>query len=78
MCCLKSIKLTWQGQWSPTKNVFGLFAYIIRKTIRVQVYGDYHKYATSDNEMMARMLNPPLDKRAKVHTQSRSIQQSTR
>ena len=34
-------------------------AYIIRKTISVQTYGDYPTSATSDNEMIARMLHLP-------------------
>ena len=37
-------------------------AYIIRKTILVQTYGDNPKYATPDNEMIARMLHLPQDK----------------
>ena len=36
--------------------------YIIRKTIIFQTYGDYPKYATPDNEMIARMLHLPTDK----------------
>ena len=37
-------------------------AYIIKKTILVQTYGDYPKYATPDNEMIAKILNLPPDK----------------
>ena len=37
-------------------------AYIIRKTILVQTYGEYPKYATPDNEMIARILHLPPDK----------------
>ena len=32
-------------------------AYIIRKTILVQTYGEYPKYATHDNEIISRMLH---------------------
>ena len=41
-------------------------AYVIRKTIRVQTYGDYPMYATHDNEMITWMLHLPSDKN-KVH-----------
>ena len=37
-------------------------AYIIRKSITVQTYGEYPMYATPDNEMIARMLHLPPDK----------------
>ena len=37
-------------------------AYDIMKTIIVQVYGYYPMHATPDNEMIARMLDLPLDK----------------
>ena len=37
-------------------------AYIIRKTILVQTYDEYPKYATPDDEMIARMLHLPPDK----------------
>ena len=37
-------------------------AYVIRKTITVQTYGDYLRYATPDNEMIARMLHLPSHK----------------
>ena len=37
-------------------------AYIISKTIIVQIYGNYPKFATPDNEMIARMLHLPPDK----------------
>ena len=36
--------------------------YIIRKTVIVQTYGDYSKYVTFDDEMIARMLHVPSDK----------------
>ena len=39
-----------------------LLAYIIRKTTIVQIYGDYPKKATSDNEMIARMSYLPTKK----------------
>ena len=39
-----------------------LMAYIIRKTILVQSYGDYPKYVASDNGMISRMLHLPPDK----------------
>ena len=35
--------------------------YIIRKNITVQIYGDYFKYVTHDDEMIARMLHLPPD-----------------
>ena len=41
-------------------------AYIIRKTIIVQTYCNYHKCATPDEEMIARMLHLPLDMK-KLH-----------
>ena len=31
--------------------------YIMRMTIIVEIYGDFPSYATSDDEMMARMLH---------------------
>ena len=37
-------------------------AYIIRKTITIQAYGDYPTYATPDDEMIARMLHLPPNK----------------
>ena len=37
-------------------------AYIIKKIIIVQTYGDYPAYATPDNEMIARMLHLPPNK----------------
>ena len=43
-----------------------LLTYFIRRTITVQVYGDYPKYATPDNEMITRMLHLPPDK-IKLH-----------
>ena len=39
------------------------FAYVIRKTIIVETYGDYPAYATPDNEMIARMLHLLPDKK---------------
>ena len=41
-------------------------AYIIRKTIAVQTYGNYQKYANHDDEVIARMLCIPPDKN-KLH-----------
>ena len=43
-------------------------AFIIRKTIIVQINGDYPNYVTPDDEKIARM--------GKVHSQSLSIQKS--
>ena len=43
-------------------------AYVIRKTIIVQVYGDYPKYATPYDKMIARMLHLPPDKN-KLHNE---------
>ena len=40
--------------------------YVLRKTIAVQVYGDYPKYLTPDNKMIDRMLYLPPDKN-KLH-----------
>ena len=37
-------------------------AYIIRMSITVQTYGEYPMYATTDDEMIARMLHLPPDK----------------
>ena len=42
--------------------------YFIRKTITVQVYGDYPKCVTPDDEMIARMLHIPPDKK-KLHNE---------
>ena len=39
------------------------FASIIRKAIIVQTYDDYLKYETPDDEMIARMLHLPPDKK---------------
>ena len=36
--------------------------YVIRKIIIVQTYGDYPKYATPDDKMIARILHLSLDK----------------
>ena len=44
-------------------------AYIIRKTITVQTYGDYPTLATPDDEVIARMLHLPPDKK-KLHLES--------
>ena len=57
-------------------------AYVIRKTIAVQTYGDYPMYVTLDDEMISRMLHLPSDKNrcttSKVHSQLLSIQWSTK
>ena len=37
-------------------------AYIIRKTILVQTYGEYPKYVTLDDEIITKMLNLPQTK----------------
>ena len=42
--------------------------YITRKTVKVQTYGDHPLYATSGNEMIARMLHLPADEN-KVHNE---------
>ena len=47
--------------WAP-------LAYVVRKTIIVQTYGDYPKYATPDDDMIARMSYLPSDKN-KVHNE---------
>ena len=53
-------------------------AYIIRRTMTVQTYGNYPMYATPDVEMIARMLHLPSDKN-KVHKvqSSQSVIQHT-
>ena len=38
--------------------------YVFRKTIIVQTFADYPKYATPNDEMIARMLHLPPDKTA--------------
>ena len=37
-------------------------AYVIRKIILIQTYGEYHKYATPGDEMIVRMLHLPPNK----------------
>ena len=37
-------------------------AYVIKKTITVQTYGDYPTYEIPDDEMIDRILHLPLDK----------------
>ena len=39
---------------------------VIRKTITIQVYGDYHKYATPDDKIIARIIHLPPEKN-KLH-----------
>ena len=41
----------------------GPLAYVIRKIIIVQTFGDYPRYATPDDIMMTRMLTLPPDKK---------------
>ena len=38
------------------------FAYVIRKMIIVQIYGNHPNYATPDDEMITRILHLPTDK----------------
>ena len=45
-------------------------AYIIRKSITGQVFGDYPKYITHDNDIISRMLHLPLDKNQLHNEQS--------
>ena len=53
-------------------------AYIIRKTIIVQIYCDYHKYVSLDNAMIARMLHLPPDKNMMHNKQStQSVKEHT-
>ena len=53
-------------------------AYVIRKTITVQTYGDYPTYATPDDEMITRMLHLPSDKKKLHNKQSaQSVTQHT-
>ena len=53
-------------------------AYIMRKTITVQIYNDYPNYATPENEMIARMLHWPPDKN-KLHNEqsAQSVKEHT-
>ena len=57
-------------------------AYIIRKTITIQTYGDDPMYGAPDDEMIAEMLHLYQTRinhtMIRVHDQSKSIQQSTR
>ena len=57
-------------------------AYVIRKTILFQTYGDIPAYATPDDKMITRMLHLPPDKtdsfQIKMLSQPEHIQQSTR
>ena len=57
-------------------------AFVTRKTITVQTYGDYSKYETPDNKMITRMLHLTPTRisctMSKVHNPSRSIQRCTR
>ena len=53
-------------------------SYLIRKTITVQNYGGYSRYATPDDEMIARMLHLPLDKNRLHYEQSmQSVKEHT-
>ena len=45
-------------------------AYITRKTILVQIYGDYTKNATPDDEMIVVMLHLPPDKNKLLQEQN--------
>ena len=58
--------------------VSALLAYNIRKTIKVQNYGDYPMYANPDNEIITRMLHLPSEK-GKVHNEqsAQSVTQHT-
>ena len=47
-------------------------AYVIRKTITVQTYGDYPMYVTPDDEMITRILHLPSDKN-KVHNEKHFV-----
>ena len=60
MCCLKSIRLTYLRSCQDVMRV--PLAYIIRKTIIVQIYGDYPRCLTPYDEMITRMLHLPPDK----------------
>ena len=52
-------------------------AYIIRKTITVQVYGDYLAYTTPDNKMITSMLHLPPDKKLLLEKNAQSVQACT-
>ena len=51
-------------------------AYVIRKTLLVQTYGEYPKFATPDDEMIVRMFHLPPDKNKLLQEQC-SDSQST-
>ena len=59
------LRLHHQVDWAP-------LAYVIRKTITVQTYGDYPPYATPDDKMIARMLQLPPDKN-KMHNKQSAL-----
>ena len=58
-------------------------AYVIRKTIVVQVHGEYISYATPDDKIITKMLHLPPDKNrlklesSKKHTQEYEIDSRT-
>ena len=54
------------------------FAYIVRKTVIVQTYGNYSHLVTPDDEMITRMLHLPTDKNMFHHERSaQSIKEHT-
>ena len=68
------------------KSCYGVvrvpLAYVIRKTMNFQTYGDYTKYATSDDKMIARRLHLPQTRidctMSRVLSQSERVHQNIR
>ena len=51
------------------------FSHVIRKTIIVQTYGNYSTCETPDSEMIARMLQLPIEKNeALIKTNAQTVQ----
>ena len=67
--------------WSHPGVVRTPLAYIIRKIITVQTYGDYPIYATPDDEIIARYYTCPQTRTrctiSKMHSQLLCVQQRT-
>ena len=52
-------------------------AYVIRKTIIVQTYGNYPKYKTPDDNMITTMLHLPPDKKLLFEHNAHSVKEHT-
>ena len=65
-CCLRSAGLNDEVIEEFLRSCHGVMraplAYIVRKTITVQIYGNYPKFATPDDEMITKMLHLPPNK----------------